>query len=136
VTDPNDADDPGGGSVTGPAGIPAAVDIEFGPVVVGLLVGAGGLLFLLEPLVDPIAVGRVRARPVALSTVVLAGGFCLGAVVFLRRGRRLFGLAHGVFGLAWAGVAAGTALESGALVVGAVALVVAGTGVLVSQAGR
>ncbi len=111
-----------------------ALDIEPGPAVVGLVVGVGGLLFLLEPLVGPVAIGSVRARPVALSTVVLAAGFCLGAPVFLRRGRRLFGLAHGIFGVAWAGVAVGTAARSGTIVVGAVLLVVAGAGFLVVRA--
>ena len=112
----------------------STLDLEPWPTVVGLLVGAGGLLFLVEPLVGPVAVGPVRARPVALSAVVLAVGFCLGAPVFYRRGRRLFAVAHGVFGLAWAGVAVGTALRSGALVIGAVVLVVAGTGFLLAQA--
>ena len=116
------------------SGLFGARDIEPWPAVVGLLVGAGGLLFLLEPLVGPIAVGSVRARPVALSAVVLAAGFCLGAPVFLRRGRRLFGLAHSVFGVAWAGIAAGTAVRSGTLVVGGVLLVVAGSGFLLARA--
>ena len=117
-----------------PADWRSELDIEPWPAVVGLLVGAGGLLFLLEPVVDPISVGPVRARPVALSAVVLATGFCLGAPVFYRRGRRLFAVAHGVFGLAWAAVAVGTAARSGALVVGAVVLVIAGTGFLLAQA--
>ncbi|SDY50392.1 hypothetical protein [Halobellus clavatus] len=115
---------------------PLELDVERWPAVVGLLVAAGGALFLVEPLVGPIAVGSVEARPVALSAVVLAAGFCLGAPVFFRRGRRLFGIAHGIFGLAWAGVAAGTAVGSGTLVVGAVVLVVAGAGFLVSRARR
>ena len=109
-------------------------DIEPWPAAVGVLVGAGGLLFLLEPVVGPVSVGPVRARPVALSAVVLAVGFLLGAPVFYRCGRRLFGIAHGVFGLAWAGVAVGTAARNGALVVGAVLLVVAGSGFLIAQA--
>ena len=112
----------------------SALDLEPGPAVVGLLVGAGGLLFLLEPVVGLVALGSVRTSPVALSSVVLTAGFCLGAPVFYRRGRRLFAVAHGVFGLAWAGVAVGTALRSGTLVIGAVVLVVAGTGFLLAQA--
>ena len=111
-----------------------ALDVEPWPAAVGLLVGLGGLLFLLEPVVGPVAIGPVRARPVALSTVVLAAGFCLGAPVFLRRGRRLFAVAHGIFGVAWAGVAVGTAARSEAIVVGAVLLVVAGSGFLVVRA--
>lgn len=110
-----------------------SLDVEFGPAVVGLLVGAGGLLFLVDPLVGAVALGPVRTRPVALSTVALGVGFCLGAVVFGRRGHRLFAAAHAVFGLAWLGVAVGTALGSGPLVVGAVLLVVAGAGWLVAR---
>ncbi len=68
-----------------------------------------------QPVVAPVTIGSIRARPVALSTIVLAAGFCLGALVFLRRGRRLFGVAHGIFGVAWAGVAVGTAARSGAI---------------------
>jgi len=128
VTDPVDPD----GDVPGRTGL----DIEFGPAVVGLVVGAGGLLFLADPLVGTVAVGPLRARPVALSTVVLGGGFCLGAGVFWRRDHRLFAVAHAVFGLAWLGVAVGTALRRGTVVVGAVLLVVAGSGWLVAQARR
>ena len=118
----------------GGRGVGSSLDVEFWPAVVGGLVGLGGVLFLLEPVVGPVAIGPVRARPVALSTVVLAAGFCLGAPVFLRRGRRLFGIAHGVFGLAWGGVAVGTATRSGAVVIGAVLLVVAGSGFLLARA--
>jgi hypothetical protein len=128
VTGESDAGD-GSGRASG-------IDIEPWPAVVGLLVGLGGLLFLLEPVVGPVAIGSIRARPVALSAVVLAIGFCLGAPVFLRRGRRLFGIAHGVFGLAWAGVAVGTAARSGTVVVGGVLLVVAGSGFLFTRARR
>ena len=111
----------------------AALDVEAGPAAVGTLVGVAGLLFLLEPLVGPVPVGDLRVRPVALSAVVLALGLGLGAVVFYRRGRRLFAFAHGVFGIAWAGVVLGTATGSGALLVGGVVLVIAGCGFLVGQ---
>ena len=117
-----------------PDALTAALDVEPWPAAVGVLVGLGGLLFLLEPVVGPVTLGPIRARPVALSAVVLAAGFCLGAPVFLRRGRRLFAVAHGVFGLAWAGIAVGTAVRSGTVVVGAVLLVVAGTAFLVARA--
>lgn len=110
------------------------LEFEAGPTAVGLLVGAGGLAFLLEPVVDPLAVGALRLRPVALSVLLLAAGFGLGAVVFARRGRRLFAAAHAVFGLAWGGIVLGTATGSGTLVVAAVLLVVAGSGFLVERA--
>jgi len=111
-------------------------DPEPGPVAVGLLVGLGGLLFLLEPVVDPVPIGGLVVRPVALSVVALAVGFSLGAVVFYRRGRRLFALAHGVFGLAWTALVVGTLVGTGWLVVAAVVLVVAGVGFLAGQARR
>ena len=110
-----------------------ALEIEAGPAAVGSLVGVAGLLFLLEPFVGPVPVGDLGVRPVALSAVVLALGLGLGAVVFYRRGRRLFAFAHGVFGVAWAGVVLGTATGSGAVLVGGVVLVVAGCGFLVGQ---
>ncbi|WP_436907606.1 hypothetical protein [Halosimplex marinum] len=112
----------------------AALDLEAGPVAVGALVGLAGVTFLLEPLVGPLPVGGLRVRPVALSAVVLAAALLLGAVVFYRRGRRLFALAHGVFGLAWASVVLGTATGNGVLLVGGVVLVIAGCGFLVGQA--
>lgn len=111
----------------------AALGIEFGPAAVGCLVGLGGLCFLADPLVGVVALGPVRARPAALSTLVLGSGFCLGAAVFGRRGHRTFALAHGVFGTAWLGLGLGTALGSGTVVVGAVLLVVAGSGWLVAR---
>jgi hypothetical protein len=125
VTDPVDPDDDPAHSST--------LDVEFGPAVVGLVVGAGGLLFLIDPLVGAVALGPFRTRPVALSTVTLGVGFCLGAGVFGRRGHRLFATAHAVFGLAWLGVGVGTGLGNGVIVVGAVLLVVAGAGWLVAR---
>lgn len=110
-----------------------SLDLEPGPVAVGLVVGIGGLLFLLEPVVAPLSAAGLVVRPVALSAVTLAVGFWLGALVFARRGRRLFALAHAVFGLAWTGLVAGTLLGAGVLVIAAVVLVVAGVGFLVGQ---
>jgi hypothetical protein len=113
-----------------------ALEYEAGPMAVGALVGLAGLWFLLEPVVAPVALGPLRVRPVALSAVTLAAAFCLGAVVFYRRGRRLFAFAHGIFGLAWAGLVVGVATGSGTLLLAGVVLVVAGSGFLVSQSGR
>jgi hypothetical protein len=109
-------------------------DIEFGPGVVGIGVGVSGLLFLLDPVVGVVAAGGVEVRPVALSGVAFACALCLGAVVFLRRGRRLFGIAHAIFGVAWSGIAVGTVLRRGTVIVAAVLLVVVGSGFLVAQA--
>lgn len=114
----------------------SALDIDAGPAAVGVLVAAAGVLFLVDPVVGPVSLGGLRARPVALSAVVLAAGFGLGAAVFSRRGHRRFAFAHAVFGLAWAGVVVGTAVGSGLVVVAAVLLVVAGSGALLEGARR
>lgn len=94
--------------------------LDYGPVVVGLIVGLAGLCFLLEPLVDPFAVGDVRVRPVAASAVLLALGLDVGAVVFLRRGRRLVGLAHAIGGAGFTALVVAVAIDSGTLAVSAV----------------
>lgn len=114
----------------------ASVEFEPGPALVGGLVGLAGLLFLVEPVVDPLAVGGLRVHPVALSAAVFALALSTGAVVFGRRGRRTFALAHAVFAVAWTGIVLGTALGSGAVLVGGVVLAVAAGGALVEQSRR
>jgi len=110
-----------------------ALEFEAGPAAVGTLVGLAGLTFLLEPVVGPVPVGGLRVRPVALSAAVLAVALLVGAVVFYRRGRRLFALAHGIFGVAWTGIVVGTATGSGTVLLGGVVVLIAGCGFLVSQ---
>ncbi|GGM32015.1 hypothetical protein [Haloarcula argentinensis] len=111
----------------------ATLDFEPGPVAVGTLVGLSGLLFLLTPVVEPIAVGSLQVSTVALSAVVLTLGLALGTVVFARRGRRLFAIAHGVFAVAWALLVLGPLLGQEALLLAGVVVLVAGAGFLVSQ---
>ncbi|KOX94485.1 hypothetical protein [Haloarcula rubripromontorii] len=111
----------------------ATLDFEPGPVAVGTLVGLSGLLFLLTPVVEPVAVGSLQVSPVALSAVVLTLGFALGTVVFARRGRRLFAIAHGIFAVAWALLVLGPLLGQEALLLAGVVVLVAGAGFLVSQ---
>ena len=111
----------------------ATLDFEPGPVAVGTLVGLSGLLFMLTPVVKPVAVGSLRVSTVALSAVVLTLGFALGTVVFARRGRRLFAIAHGVFAVAWALLVLGPLLGQEALLLAGVVVLVAGAGFLVSQ---
>ena len=98
------------------------------PVAVGVLVGLAGLFFLLEGVVEPVPVGGFRVRPVALSAVLLALGLDLGAVVFLKRGRRLVGLAHAIGGAGFTALVVAVAFDSGTLAVSAV--LVLGGGVL------
>lgn len=107
-----------------------------GPVAVGLLVGLAGLLFLLESVIDPIAVGGVRIRPVSLSAVSLALGLDVGAVVFLRRGRRLVGLAHAIGGAGFTALVVAVAIDSGTLAISAVLVLVGGVLFLVYEASK
>jgi hypothetical protein len=111
-----------------------AADYDYASLLVGAFVAVAGVLFLAEPLVDPIALGSTRVRPVALSVVVLSVGFGLGAVVFLRRGARLVGLAHAIGASGWGLVAAGTALGSGLGLILGLAILVGGSVFLVLQA--
>ena len=101
--------------------------VDIAPLVVGGFVGLAGVLILIEPVVDPIAVGDARVRPVALSAISLTVGLLLGGVVYLRRGERLIGLAHGVVGVGWALAVLGTAVGSGTGVLVGLAVVVGGS---------
>ena len=56
----------------GPAGDGDAAEFDPVPAVIGLAVGVGGLLFLAEPFVDPLAVGGTRLPVVFLSVVIVA----------------------------------------------------------------
>ena len=103
------------------------------PLIIGGFVGVAGVLILLEPVVDPVAVGEFRLRPVALSAVSLTVGLLLGGVIYLRRGRRLVGLAHGVTGVGWALTIAGTAFGSGSVLLFGLAVVVGGSLALATQ---
>jgi hypothetical protein len=111
-------------------------EIDYALGAVGTLVGLAGLLFLIEPVVGPLALGGLRVRPVALSTVVLALGFGLGGVVFLRRGRRLIGIAHAVGGVGWGLLALAPAVGSETALVLGLAVVVGGSVALFVQGSR
>jgi hypothetical protein len=111
-------------------------DIDYGSAAVGTLVGLAGLLFLVEPVVGPLALGGLRVRPVALSTVVLALGFGLGGVVYLRRGQRLIGIAHAVGAVGWGLLALAPAFGSETALVLGLAVVVGGAVALVVQGSR
>lgn len=105
-------------------------------IVVGLFVGVAGMLFLVEPVIEPFQFGAVRVRPVALAALVFTVGMLLGAVIYLRRGRRLVGLGHAVVGVSWGLIVAGTAFASEPVFYAGIVLLVAGLGWLVSEARR
>lgn len=79
-------------------------------LVVGTLVGVAGLLLLLQPVLGTVQVFDASVPAFVLSTGVLSLGLAIGAVVFVRRGERLVGVAHAVgaggFGLLFAAASA------------------------------
>lgn len=111
-------------------------DPDYASMVVGTLVGVAGLLFLAEPVVDPVAVGGARIHMLALSVLVLTVGFALGAVVYLRRGERLIGIAHAIGAGGWGLVAGATALGSSAALFLGFAVLVGGSVFLVVETRR
>jgi hypothetical protein len=111
-------------------------DPDSGTLAVGVLVGLAGLSFLLEGVVDPVPVGGARVRPVAASAVLLALGLDLGALVFLRQGRRLVGLAHAIGGAGFTALVVAVAVGSGTLAVSAVLALGGGIVFLVHETDR
>ncbi|MEF8841784.1 MAG: hypothetical protein V5A62_09195 [Haloarculaceae archaeon] len=110
--------------------------LDYGSLGVGVVVGLAGLAFLLEPVVDPVAIGGFRVRPVAVSAVLLALGLDLGAFVFLRQGRRLVGLAHAIGGAGFTALVVAVAIDSGTLAVSAVLVLGGGMLFLVYEVHR
>lgn len=109
---------------------------DYASMAVGTFVGVAGLLFLAEPVVDPVRIGGARVHAIALSVIVLTVGFALGAAVYLRRGQRLIGIAHAVGAGGWGLVAAATALGNGAVLGLGFAVLLGGAMFLVTQARR
>jgi len=101
-------------------------DLDAGPLVVGTFVGLAGLFFLAEPVVGAVAVGSVEVRMVGLSALSLVVGLNLGAAVFIHRGQRLVGMAHGVAGVGFGAFLLGLVLGSGTLLLAGVLVVVGG----------
>lgn len=105
-------------------------------LAIGSVVALAGVLFLLEPLVEPIPVFGVPTPLFVLSVVVLSLGFGLGAVVYCRRGRRLVGLAHATGAVGFGLLVGGTAIGSGVVLLLGVAVLVGGSAFLVEAARR
>ena len=111
-------------------------DLDPAPFAVGTLVGLAGVLFLLEPVVEPIPIFGTPTPPFVLSGATLAIGFGLGAAVYLRRGRRLIGLAHAIGAGGFGLLVGATALASSTVLVAGVAVLAGGCAFLVGQAAR
>lgn len=111
-------------------------EFDLASVIVGGFVALAGVLFLLEPLVGQIPVFGVPTPAFVLSASVLTIGFGFGAVVYYRRGHRLFGLAHAVGAGGFGLVVGGTAVGSGSVLMLGVAVLVGGSAFLVSRSSR
>ena len=111
-------------------------DLDPAPLAVGALVGLAGALFVLEPVVEPVAIFGSPTPAFVLAGAVLAIGFGLGAAVYLRRGRRLIGLAHAVGAGGFGLLVGATALGSGTVLVAGVAVLAGGCAFLIGQTAR
>jgi hypothetical protein len=125
-----------GGPDPGAGRRPPLRELDPAPLVVGGFVGLAGLLFLAEPVVDPVEVAGLRLPMFALSAVALVVGLDLGAVVFLVRGNRLVGLAHGVAGGGFTLFLLGGVLGSGILLLAGVLVVGGGALALAAESRR
>jgi hypothetical protein len=110
--------------------------VDVPSLVVGALVACAGGLFLVEPVIDPIAVFDGTIRPIALSAIVLTFGFGLGAVLYDRRDRRLIGLAHAIAAVGFGLLAGAMAVGSQFLLFGGVVALVGGSAFLITQVSR
>jgi len=99
--------------------------VDLGPAAVGVLVGLSGLLLVVEPWVDPLAVGGTSVPAFVLSALLFPVALGLGAVVFARRGDRVAAVVHGGAGLGVLTLVGGTAVGSWAALLAGVALVAA-----------
>lgn len=120
--------DPGQDADLAPEGLEdvTLADLDPGPLVTGAFVGLAGVLFLLQPVVGFVRLGGLRVRPVGLAAVALAAGMAVGAVVYLRRGKRLVGGAHAVGAVGWGSIVLGTAIANGPILLGGVVVLVVG----------
>ncbi|WP_254535470.1 hypothetical protein [Halomarina litorea] len=94
--DPHAEFDPDGAEPGPPTSLADLSTLDPWPLVVGAFVACAGLLMLGQPVLGRVALGGVRLPAFLLSTGVLSAGFALGALVYLRRGKRLVGIGHAV----------------------------------------
>ena len=111
-------------------------ELDPAPAVVGSFMALAAVLFLAQPFVAPIPVGGVEVPIAAFSFVVLALALDLGALLFYWQGESTAAMVHGVAGLGWTLLVAGTALGGGLLWLVGLAVVVGGAVFLFVEMGR
>ena len=99
-------------------------------MIIAAALGVGVLLLIGAPLVEPVPVAGAEVGLPAAAAFVFALGLVVGSGVYVRRGRRFLGAAHGVGAVGWVLVVLGTLLPSRRLLLAGVGVIVAGIGVL------
>jgi hypothetical protein len=101
-------------------------EVDPAPLVVGAFMALAGVLFLAEPFVPPLALGGTAVPVAAFSFLALAVALDLGAILFYWQGERTAAMVHGVAGLGWTLLMLGPALNSGAIWLLGLAVVIGG----------
>lgn len=107
-------------------------DVSLAPLVIVGSLGAGLALFFADPFLDPIGFAGRELELRTVSAFVFASGLFAGSGIYLRQGNRALGAVHALAALGWVSLGIGGirsndalfAVGAGALVVGAIALVV------------
>ncbi|MFB6118353.1 hypothetical protein [Halosegnis sp.] len=123
-------DDP---TADGPAGWPSLADLDPASIGVGLLVGLAGVLLFIQPSVRAVTLLGRQVPTFVLSAGVLSLGFAVGTPIYLARGHRLRGLAHGIGAVGFGGLFFAAGFGSLTLLWVALALLLGGLLFLVSE---
>jgi hypothetical protein len=111
---------------------PTQRELDSAPLIIVACLGVGLVLFLADPLVDPITVSGTAVELGVLAAVVFAVGLFVGSGIYIRKGKRRLGLVHAAGSLGWLLLVVGTAFSNrtalvaggGVLLLGALSLVV------------
>lgn len=106
--------------------------VNTAPLVIVASLGAGLVLFFAEPFVEPIGIAGGELELRTVSAFVFASGLFTGSGIYFGQGNRSLGTVHALAALGWVLLGIGGirsndtlfAVGGGALVVGAIALVV------------
>ena len=123
-------DDP---NADGTPGWPSVDDLDPVSIVVGSLVAIAGVLLLVQPSVRVLTLFGRRVPTFVASAGVLSLGFAVGTPVYLRRGYRLRGIAHGIGAVGFGSLFFAAGFGSLALLWVGLAVVLGGVLFLVSE---
>ena len=104
-------------------------------VIVGSL-GAGTVLFLLNPFVDPVRALGTELEFRTIAALVFSVGLFTGSGAYARRGDRSLAAVHALGALGWVLLALGSILVNDALLVAGAISLVAGLSALIALVWR